>query len=337
MKTLRILFILSSLLPLILKGQGIIHDLIRDNEKLSKEREKIKKNKIKYIEICEISNPEDINLRKAILYEQLKYDKNGNEIEKIETHEYNYLENDVGKQLTKYDSANNIIESNYIGYGGTHWVAEYGKYGMIKCTYYDRNNIPTYSNLKYDDKGNRIEQISYSSDNEIILKWVGRYDKDNNIIEEISYDGNNKISEKYLFEYNSCKQILRYIHLFRTPKIQNYDKTVASYYYDSKCNIIRIDVYDSTYKTGSRKEFEYDEFNNNIKQTEFSNDGKVYKETYCNFDKNGNIIEFIEKYNDQEGKVTTKYDEFDNKLQSIFWDTRTNKSYKIYNYTWETY
>ncbi|HNW98398.1 MAG TPA: GYF domain-containing protein [Bacteroidales bacterium] len=176
-----------------------------------------------------------------------KYDINNNLIEEVENE---HLKNKNSVDITLRDFRHN--SKNYI---------------INYSSFYSKD---TY---KYDNKNNRIEERSYTSDTATITLITYKYDENGN---EIEYNYNSSLgSNKVTFKYDD-----------------NGNKIEASFNND----VIRDGKYKYTYK--------YDDNGNEIEECEFKLNGSFSSKRTFEYDDNGNKIEEI-KYN-ADGSISTK-------------------------------
>ena len=220
----------------------------------------------------------------------VKYDNNGNLIERIDykpydnTHiyyQYYYNKNKklieiitlddnkeiLNSQKWKYDNQNNIIENITSGkYGFAHNIFYFNnKNILIKKKQLDKEK-KIIKAIKYVyDKSNLINEITFSSNGEIIEKKIIIYDN-NNVIEKntysLKYYDKLTLIQRTTYKYNDQNKI---IELINENKIYGYELEITD-----KTNWI----YD---KSGNLVEKNYTEPKNNVISKTLVNYNDLYK------------------------------------------------------------
>ena len=66
----------------------------------------------------------------------------------------------------------------------------------------EKGNCLDYIQIKYDEKGNRIEENEYNSDGSLKSKATYKYDEKGNKIEENRYNSDGSLDKKYTYKYD---------------------------------------------------------------------------------------------------------------------------------------
>ena len=187
---------------------------------------------------------------------------------------------------------------------------------------------------KYDASGNLTEKTSFKRGGKLTSKSIINYDKNGNMIEQIWYDSDLKVSGSSTYKYDkSNKKILEKIF---QPKNQLKSKT--TFKYDTKGNKCEEIFYNAEGDTLSRNIFIYD-LEILLSEIEYDASGAIFIRNTFQYDQVGNLIE-IKGYNSNDkvvDHVLTKYDENNNVIESISYDTRVGWAnyHKTYSYDYD--
>ena len=310
-----------------------------------------------------------------------KYDEKGNKIEEIwytdgyattkQTWKYNEKGNRI--EYIRYDDETMSIKKNMISYEEgergnrvkTIWCEyEFGKtfnveryYNehekLIEAIYYGENgNISKKQTWKYDDKGNKIEDIQYEN-GKIIFEDTWKYDDKGNEIEYISY--HNKGNRKIVSMKTTSKYDDKGNKIESTYYEDQYGNIISKY--DDKGNRIEYIRYDRNGKIDIKETWKYDSQGNKMEEYEgkqyrkkwqeaFSkfiyennrttiekvtySDGNISGEETWRYDEKGNLIEVLEKKKQNTGKwqeelTKYEYDDQDNWIQEMIFIQRGKK------------
>ena len=142
-----------------------------------------------------------------------------------------------------------------------------------------------FSEIKYDEKGNIIEESNYTSENRLEERKNYKYDENGKLIEEIILHATEDFEEK--------RKIIRDEKGHSIEEIKEYpdgttERTIIKR--DEKENIIEIIELDEDDEQESRQVFTYDERNNLRSHVKLDMDGDIIESTECECDDKGNII-----------------------------------------------
>lgn len=205
--------------------------------------------------------------------------------------------------------------------------------------------------IKYDKKGNRLEEEHYNEydekDGELTSRLTYKYRKKRNRIERSEYDNHKILIEKTLYDANRNKvededfiygvnycwrtvnkydqngKIIEEIHYVNDSLLE---KTI--YKYDEKANITEETHSDSPTRWENRKFVnKYDENGNLVEISEYDYQKKLKCRTIykyndkkkcveeCNYDMNDSLCsKMVYKYNDQGKKIESMHTVADNEL-----------------------
>ena len=188
--------------------------------------------------------------------------------------------------------------------------------------------------IKYDEKGNKIERNSYNSDGSLVNKWTYKYDEKGNRTEANTYNSDGSLNLKLIFKYDEKgnitelngyisdgslvrKDAYKYDEKGNKIEHKNYDSDGSLYFkythkYDEKGNEIEYNGYNSDGSLDSKWTYKYDEKGNVIEMNEYNSDGSLGRKNSYKYDEKGNEIEY-NGYNSDgslENKNSYKY-EFD--------------------------
>lgn len=170
-----------------------------------------------------------------------------------------------------------------------------------------------FSEIKYDIKGNIIEETNYTSENRLEEKRTYKYDDNGKLIEETVLHAAEDFEEK--------RKIIRDEKGHSVEEIKEYpDGTIERTLIkrDNNSNIIEIIVLDEDGAQESRQVFKYDEKNNLKSHVKLDMDGETIEATECESDENGNIISKKEILPEEGIEITTEaeYDEEGREIRS---------------------
>lgn len=226
-------------------------------------------------------------------YSKLKYDANGNIIEKEMYSSYNTLRK---TRKYSYDKNNNIIKETYFDEDGkTVRIEEYvyknnGR-NIRKNIYNGKGKIKEdYDTYKYDENGNLLE-LKECYEDECTYKETFTYDKNGNLLEVKTWDGDNEVWEKYTYDENGkiikidekyydglYDYVLKYDEngFLNTVNLHYEGDEISDdlimYKYDLYGNII-----ERKYENGSTRSsaYIYDENKNIVRETIYSNGATI--------------------------------------------------------------
>ncbi|GJQ07770.1 hypothetical protein CAPN010_19280 [Capnocytophaga cynodegmi] len=226
-----------------------------------------------------------------------------------------------------YNEHEKLIEEIHYEENGTISSKETWKYNdkgnKIENIWYNKNGKIVKKTSKYDDKGNLIEETYYDRFGKEFLK----YNDKGNLIEEIKYNRNGKIDFKETREYNNQGNLIEEIRYRRDGKI-DFKET---WKYDSQGN--KMERYEGRQDRKKWQEafskFTYENNRTTIERVRYTN-GNISSEETWRYDEKGKLIEVSERKKQNTGKwkeELTKYehDDQDNWIQEMIFKQQRNK------------
>ncbi|MBA3284365.1 MAG: hypothetical protein H0U27_04815 [Nitrosopumilus sp.] len=179
-----------------------------------------------------------------------------------------------------------------------------------------------FSEIKYNEKGNIIEESNYTSENRLEEKRTYKYDENGKLIEETVLHAAEDFEEK--------RKIIRDEKGHSIEEIREYpdgttEKTIIKR--DDNENITEIIVLDEDGEQESRQLFKYDDKNNLKSHVKLDMDGEVIEATECECDEHGNIIAKKEILPEEGIEISseTEYDEQGRELRSTAYNEKGQK------------
>ncbi|MGI8892171.1 MAG: hypothetical protein ACR2GN_01790 [Bacteroidia bacterium] len=179
-----------------------------------------------------------------------------------------------------------------------------------------------FSEIKYNEKGNIIEERNYTSENRLEEKRTYKYDENGKLIEETVLHAAEDFEEK--------RKIIRDEKGHSIEEIREYpdgttEKTIIKR--DDNENITEIIVLDEDGEQESRQLFKYDDKNNLKSHVKLDMDGEVIEATECECDEHGNIIAKKEILPEEGIEISseTEYDEQGRELRSTTYNEKGQK------------
>jgi hypothetical protein len=289
-----------------------------------------------------------------------KYDNSGNV---IEVSEYDKMNNLTSKQ--KYNSKGSIIEEVRTYDTTKNYWEEQRKNDPPCCIRryiynYDSNGTliekregdesqRTFlsQSYKYDDKGNKIEEVSYKT-GPLPEKIIYKYDSIGNIIEEVSYDKNGIIHKKKNYQYNGSGNKIEENYFdhknwgrlkidrksinIQDPNFEYMLTATSTFNYDLKGNLIQESNFFPKDSLENRLIYKYDLIGNQIENIFYNADGTiVWKRNYA-YNSSRNIIEYTQNKNGAKEKYTCKYDSLGNIIDLVYYfSSKLSDGYKLVN------
>lgn len=171
-----------------------------------------------------------------------------------------------------------------------------------------------FSEIKYDEKGNIIEETNYTSENRLEEKRTYKYDDKGKLTEEIVLHAAEDFEEK--------RKIIRNEKGHSVEEIKEYpdgtiERTIIKR--DDNENIIEIVVLDEDDEQESKQLFKYDEKKNLKSHVKLDMDGEAIEATEFEYDDNGNIISKKEILPEEGIEITSEieYDEKGREIKSV--------------------
>lgn len=210
-----------------------------------------------------------------------------------------------------FDEFGNLLKKNSYDYVGNL------KYGFEYEYEYDEKQNLTFMGVasgrdqakniikyRYDDNGNRIEEIGYDPNGNVFMKMTYKYDDNGNLTEEKSYDSDSGIDSKSIYKYDASGN-----------KIEDND-------FDSEGRISKC-----TYK--------YDDKGNKLEVINYFLDGSISGKATYKYDEKSNVIEEYD-FNVQFTREDDKYNTEQMTTCQYEFDSKNNWIKKIVNITWKS-
>lgn len=166
--------------------------------------------------------------------------------------------------------------------------------------------------VKFDDKGNKIEEKLYSSDSSLLDHVAHAYNDQGNLIESKLYDYKGVKKNITTYKYNDKGNLIEE----NFCKVEGVVKYARFYVYDVKGNRIEKSYY-SDGILEDKTLFNYDSKGNCISWNEFDKAGNLQGRRTFFFDNIGNLVEERHYYNENlQEKSVFKYDAMGNKIET---------------------
>jgi hypothetical protein len=186
------------------------------------------------------------------------------------------------KNVFKYDANGNRLElASYKSDGGlvSNIKSAYDSAGKVVSeeTVLSNGTVDIKTQIKTDDKGNRVEQINLKQglapNNILNNKYVYKYDEKAHMLEWNAFRGNGSFFFKYSYNYDANGNRTEWIHLSQANEVT----LRLVYKYDDKNNIIEETDYnrDGTVKAAYTYTYEFDKKGNWVKQKKIQNGSVV--------------------------------------------------------------
>ena len=288
-----------------------------------------------------------------------KYDNSGNIIEVSEydkegilISKKNYKYNSKGskiEEVSTYDTTHNPLEprKNDGPCCETRYIYNYNSNGKVieKKEVFENQNTFLSQSYKYDDKGNKIEEVSYRT-YPLPEKITYKYDSIGNIIEEVRYDKNGIIYRKLGFEYNKNgkkveenyfdREYMRRLKIDRKsiniydPNLKYMLTATSTFNYDLKGNLIQVSNFFPKDSLESKLIYKYDLIGNQIENILYNADGTIAWKLNYAYDSGRNIIEYTKNRNGFKNKYTCTYDSFGNIIEYFYYSgSNLSDGYKL--------
>ncbi|MCG8794595.1 hypothetical protein [Tenacibaculum finnmarkense] len=163
--------------------------------------------------------------------------------------------------------------------------------------------------IKYSNKGNKIETNHYNSYGSLSSKHIYKYGNKGNKIEKSYYNSDGSLSSKHIYKYDNKgnKIEMSYYHS------DGILKSKSIYKYDNKGNEIEMRYYVSD-DLGFKSISKYDNKGNEVEMRYYDSGGNFDEEYYSKYDNKGNKIEMSSSNAfGKKSKYIYKYDNFDKK------------------------
>lgn len=222
---------------------------------------------------------------KGYIASQVKYDKNGREIEK----NIRFRNGSIKEKKTfGFDKYGNVILRK-----------KYGRFGKIISSY---RELPDRENIS-------IEIISYDSRGRFSRKWIEEYDSKGELIKRYTYRNRKTIDYCNIFNSAGLDKTIYYDYLGNIIRTTDNDSDCS---YDANGNMIEYILYDNDFIL-SNERYEYDKSNNRIGKRIYNRYGGLTR--YNKYFANGldDKVYYYEPFSTSDEAVLTdvyEYDEF---------------------------
>lgn len=212
---------------------------------------------------------------------------------------------------TRYDVVEKFgeLQKGSIRIKATYEYDENGNLNEQISSISNRAYGTTYTN-KYNEKGNLIgKNIVSDALGRSGCKFTYKYDENGNRIEEVFYDSTGRLYYETTSKFDEKGNQIEYV--FFNPR-ENW-KNKETYEYDKKGNQIGGNYYDSSGRLTNKITYKYDEKGNQIEFRYCNSDGKLknkYTYKYNDFDKEGNWRKKVEFTNNKPTLIIEKKIEY---------------------------
>lgn len=201
-----------------------------------------------------------------------KYDLKNNIIQSIA---YKLDGSIINKNIYKYDLKGNKVEYRYYSNEGelknkTLYIYNINGNEIESCKYYSDNSIEYKWISKYDLNGNILEKNQFLSNG--TLSCTFKYDEHGNKTEEINTSSGSSrvmLSRNYFYKYDEKGNEIEY----KTYTLDGKLYSISCYKYDNKNNKIEVNYYksDSILSSSRSYQYKFDTHGNWIKKFEYEN------------------------------------------------------------------
>lgn len=251
----------------------------------------------------------------------------------------------AGRDSNVYDEAGHLVDQ-------TSWDKK-GK-RQYKCTYaYDKENkatlwhfitdedsSETHVTFKYDDKGNKIEELYKENDPKKTTKTIYKYDDNGNVLEERDYDAEGNIRRSISNKYDARGNQTEFVFKDKDGKVRR--RMTAAY--DDNGYKISGDDYDNNDSLVGKWTRKNNADGRMLEETSLSLDGKILGGRKSTYDEMGNTLKSY--YSKEENPAeyvlsdssTYEYDKIGNPLKETLYYVRPDKTIlntyteAVYNY-----
>jgi len=240
-------------------------------------------------------------LKDTLTYETYEYDEKGKRVD--------YTKHKGGKKnisyrkISDYDNNGNLIlEQGFDGSEKFKNTYEYDDNGKLKeINYYTDNELS--EKRVFEHESNITNVTVYNSANIITSYMSLKYDSKGNLIEEIQFDANNKPMENRIFVYNSESKVVSEVK-YRDGDF--YYK--LTYLYDSAGELINIDEENLEHSRYIKKNFKYDDKGFLVEMNWRRKPGEEFNTRNYAYDNEGLCTQVLTYYPSTKFKVLTKYE-----------------------------
>lgn len=242
--------------------------------------------------------------------------KKGREIHSI-TKKYNdkgFLTESVSTE--GYDT----VQEHYIHFKAAKNIFKYDNNGVLvgQSTYNGNGVLEDSSSYTADSRGNRADKYKYKGDGKVEWNYSSEYDNHGNLTEKNDYYM-GKLKNRHTYKYDDNQNITE--ETFYDSEGRMKLKEVFSY--DAKRNVTEIVDYNHNGVFQSRYTYAYDTRGNQVEEREYTSEkSNRYKKIVNKYDKDNNIIEVTQYYENGKPAYVCKLDKLGNHISDITysWD-----------------
>lgn len=231
--------------------------------------------------------------------------------------------NEKGDPVSTYD--------DYSHGGAYRWDCEYDENrNLTKVTTYYMGELRSWTEYRYDQRGNRTWELCYSRGNKLVYQFENTYDDKGNLL--LTVDHENGYPERLSgYEYDEKGNLIcQYDYDVREPNSQTYKRV---YTYDHRGNPLSETGYTKQDTETYRMEYSYDKRGNELRKTSYIGNDITYEFQYA-YDWRGNQISY-RHYSGRSNKTDRKdykYDLFGNPTSVITYNDNDTTGHTEYRY-----
>lgn len=178
--------------------------------------------------------------------------------------------------------------------------------------YRDKTRID-YQQVKYDERGNVIEEVKFDDFGEMTGRALYAYDASGNLIGEETYDEEGELEEKLSYERDENGRVVRhFIHYL------DGGKDTVLYEYNADGKLICKTLKDEDGETERIEKLEYG--NGFVTGVEVIEDGETVKQNRYQTDAKGNVTVAEVMDEDEEYRIVNEYDANGNHIRQLKYD-----------------
>lgn len=179
--------------------------------------------------------------------------------------------------------------------------------------YLDENGM-LFQITEYDINGNKILEISYDDEGNVIEKYEYVYNDNNNIVSKIIFFDEEIIAERIVYVRNEKEQIISEERHYESGSIE-----FINYEYNETGKLILRKSIDEDNECEWEEFFEYD--NDNLISEIRKDYGKKVFERKIKYDEAGNVLEIIKQENNEYPiKQVFDYDNKGNEIKNLIYN-----------------
>jgi len=189
--------------------------------------------------------------------------------------------------------------------------------------YLDENAVLS-SLIEYDINGNKILEISFDNEGELVEKYEFSYNDKNQLVSKILYFDEKNIAEKVFYSFNENNVIIKEEHLYTESDSTEF----VHYFYDNEGKLTSKKSVDEDDECEWEVFFEYD--NDKLISETRKEYEKTFYERKIKYDEAGNISEIYEVQSDDfPVKHVFEYDEKGNEIKKLTYNHKNKLIGKI--------